>query len=376
VVTDTVLVTGADGYLGRRIAGRLLTQTDNRLLLAVRAADRDELSAKTTALLATLGGADPHADTDRRDRVEVVPVDLRTAEPFAGIDPRPITRIVHSAARTAFNVERDVARVVNVYGTVATAAFARRCPRLDRLLVLSTLFSAGRRTGRIDEEPNPAGAGFVNHYEWSKAAAEARLYGEYADLPLSTARIATVVADDEYGGVGQYNAFHNTLKLFFYGLLSLMPGDPKTPMYLATAEFTSRGAVRLLCPDVPRGVYHLAPGADEASPLGELVDLAFDVFDADPEFRRRRLLRPVFCDIESFRDLVAASQGLTASPLRQALASVTPFAEQMFLPKEFDNGRLRAVWPDYAPTATRCLVEATANRLVRTRWGRNSEEIR
>jgi nucleoside-diphosphate-sugar epimerase len=366
-MTGRTLVTGADGYLGIRIADRLLADTDDRLLLTVRAAGREELSAKRAALLARLGA--------RGDgRVDVIPVDLRQAEPFAGVDPGGVTAVVHTAARTAFSVEHADAAAVNVDGTARVVAFARNCPALDRLLVLSTLFSAGRRVGAVGEERHDDGTGFANFYEWSKFEAERMLLDRCTDLPLTIARLATMVADDDTGVAGQHNAFHNTLKLFFYGLMSLMPGEPKTPLYLATADFTTRGVVHLSRPGVPAGIYHLAPGPAEVMPLGDLIDVVFDVFERDPGYRRRRLLRPGFCDIESFRDLVAASKRFAEGPMRQALDWVAPFAEQMFLPKDFDNSRLRATWTGYAVPPPRPLVAAACAWLVRTRWGRSAEE--
>jgi hypothetical protein len=182
------------------------------------------------------------------------------------------------------------------------------------------------------------------------------------------------VADDETGSVTQYNAFHNTLKLFFYGLLSLMPGDPATRLYLTTGRFASRAVARLLRAEVPAGVYHVSPAPEETLTLGESIDVAFTAFEADPAFRRRRLLRPSFCDLQSFRDLTAATRGLSASPLAQAMGSVAPFAEQMFLPKTFENHRLRSVWPQYIPTSPASLLAAVSTRLTATRWGRESPQ--
>ncbi|MGH8791330.1 MAG: SDR family oxidoreductase [Stackebrandtia sp.] len=365
-MTGQILITGADGYLGRRIAARLLVETGDRLLLTVRADDRAELTAKGNALQRELRrfGSD--------GRIRVAAADLRRREPFAAIDPRRVTAVVHTAARTAFNVERSTAQAVNVDGTARVAGFARDCPKLERLLVLSTVFSSGRRTGVIPEAPHDADGGFVNHYEWSKNAAEHQLLTDSADLPLTIARLTTIVADDDTGAVTQYNVFHRTLKLFFYGLLSLMPGDPATSQSLATAEFSSRGAAHLLRPEIPAGIYHLAPAPAETLPLEEVLDIAFDVFDADPGFRRRRLLRPSYCDLESFRDLAEASKSLSVSPMAQAIGSVAPFAEQMFLNKEFDNSRLREVWPDCPSTDPRRLVAATCAHLVGTRWGRHT----
>lgn len=361
-MTGRILITGADGYLGRRIAGRLLDDSACRLTLTVRADDAVELAHKESALRREL---DPAAG-----RVEVVAADLRRDDLAAAVEPAGITGIVHAAARTAFNVERPVAAAVNVAGTLQVAEFARRCTDLTRFLVLSTLFSSGRRTGRVCEAPHDGRDGWVNHYEWSKQESERQLLASYADLPLSIVRLPTIVADDDSGAVTQYNVFHNTLKLFFYGLLSLMPGDPSTRQYFATADFASRGIARLAQPEVPGGFYHLAPSPAETVAVSEAVDIAFDVFERDPGFRRRRLLRPSFCDSRSFQDLVEASSALSASPLGQAIGSVAPFAEQMFLGKEFDNSRLEAVWPDRPVTRPRELVANTCGWLTSTRWGR------
>jgi len=363
-----IVVTGADGYLGRRVAARLLADTDDRLALTVRAADRAELASKEASLQRELGAA-------AAGRVAITPADVREPAPFATLDPDTVTGIVHAAALTAFNVERAAAHEVNVRGAEKLGAFARRCAKLERLLVLSTLYSAGRRVGAVAEAPHGDEPAFVNSYEWSKWEAERQLLAT-GNLPLSLVRLATIVADDDAGAVTQQNAFHNTLKLFFYGLLSLLPGDPETPLYLATADFTTRGVVHLLRPESPGGVYHLAPGPSEVLTLGDLIGIAFDAFEADPSFRRRRLLRPEFCDIESFRGLVDASRALTNSPMSQGLRSVAPFAEQMFLPKDFDNSRLRATWADYVTPPPRHLAEGACAWLVRTRWGRSVAEIR
>jgi nucleoside-diphosphate-sugar epimerase len=364
-MTGQVLITGADGYIGRRIAARLLADSDDRLLLTVHAAGGADLAARAAALGREFARAGLACE-----RVQVLPADLVAADPFAAINPAGITGVVHAAARTAFNIDREVARQVNLGGTQRLGAFARRCPKLERLLVMSTLFSAGRQTGKVAEAPHDGRRSFVNHYEWSKYEAERHVLGTCADLPLSVARVATVVADDETGSVTQYNVFHNTLKLFFYGLLSLMPGDPGTRLYLTTASFLSRAAARLLRPEVPAGVYHLTPSPSETVTLGEAVDIAFTAFEADAGFRRRRLLRPDFGDLESFRYLAEATRSLSGSPLAQAVGSVTPFAEQMFLPKEFDNDRLRRAWPEYPPTEPARLVAAVSERLIVTRWGR------
>lgn len=365
-MTGRVLLTGADGYLGRRTAARFLAATDHRLVLAVRAGGPDELARKKAALLAGLG----HPPTSR---VQAVPADLTRDAPLAGAR-RDVTCVVHGAARAAFNVSRDDAQRVNVDGTLRVARFAGECPGLERFVFLSTLLSAGRRTGDVAEEPLDDAGGFANHYEWSKQEAERRLLAGFPGLPLTVARLATIIADDDSGRVTQYNAFHNTMRLFFYGLLTLMPGLPSTPLYLATAEFTSRGIVQLGRPEAAPGIFHLAPAPDEAVTLADVMDVALEVFETDPGFLRRRLPRPEFCDLTTFQYMVTAAQGLSASPAASAMSSVAPFAEQMFRPKTFANDRLRASWPDAPAAACMNLVRAVCENLVRTRWGRRADE--
>jgi nucleoside-diphosphate-sugar epimerase len=317
----TTLLTGASGYLGRRLAAAL----DGDLIPLVRTPD----------------GAH----------------DLTTPVALAGIDPGQITRIVHTAAITRFNVDRDTARRVNTEGTIRVAEFAARCPRLEQFTYVSTLYVAGRHTGDIAPEPL-TDLGYVNHYEWSKHAAETALLER--DLPLRIVRLPTLISDDDTGGsVGQYNAFHNTLKLYYFGLLSLVPGDLDTPLALASADYTIRAMLRARVT-----VTHACPAPADTITLGELIDIAFNVFEKDEGFRRRMLLRPLACDLASFRDLVQVADGFKGGPINQALRSVAPFAEQLYLPKVFHA-------PHARPVNSRRLVESVCATLVESRFGRS-----
>ncbi|WP_405163144.1 SDR family oxidoreductase [Nocardia sp. NBC_01499] len=353
-----ILLTGADGYLGSRLTAALLATTQHRLILTVRAADRTEFAAKRAAVTAAANDS---------DRVTVVPLNLLDAEPFSDIDPAPVTAIVHTAALTRFTVDRDDAAAVNVAGTAKVGEFARRCPALERLVVLSTLYAVGKAVGTVHEDPGED-RGFVNHYEWSKWAGEQALLSP--GMPTTViARMPTVIADDATGTVNQYNAFHTTLRLYYYGLLSLLPGDPATPVTVSTTDFAVSALLALLEPTTAGGIYHVCPAPEDTLPLGELVTIAFDAFGDDEAFRRRRLLPPLVCDAATFRTVLEAAAG-TGGPLRSALDSISPFADQLYYTKHFDNRRLRAVWPDYRPPNPVALVEAVCQELVATRWGR------
>src|SRR5690242_19479858 len=191
-VSRRVLVTGADGYVGRRTAARLLTDTDDQLTLVVRAADRAELAVKTGRLTAALPAFEP-------SRVEIVVADLTGDTPFAECRT-DVAAVVHSAARTDFDMSQPTARSINAEGSLRAAEYAATCPGLERFVLVSTLFSVGVRTGVVPEEVvDTDPAGYSNHYEWSKAEAERLLTDRYDDLPLTVARLSTIVADDDDG---------------------------------------------------------------------------------------------------------------------------------------------------------------------------------
>jgi nucleoside-diphosphate-sugar epimerase len=357
----TTLITGADGYIGSRIAAALLQAGDDRLVLAVRARDASEFAGKRAALERAL----PPPATGR---VSFAAADLRRDGALDQVDERVVTRIVHAAAVTRFNVEQDLARRVNIEGTARLAVFAARCANLRRVALLSTLYTAGRRSGDVAEQRH-RDTGFANHYEWSKWAAEEVLLGT-PGLPVSVLRLPTIVADGDDGHVAQYNAFHNTLKLYFYGLLSLVPGHPSTPLSLATAAFTTSAVTRLLDPAIAGGIYHICPDPADTPTLDQLITTAFAVFERDPAFRRRHLLSPAYCDEESFDDLVGAANHFRGGLIQESLASVASFGTQLYLPKTFRNDALRASWPRYRAPDPLALVETVCEHLVASRWGR------
>jgi nucleoside-diphosphate-sugar epimerase len=358
-----ILLTGADGYLGRLLVRRLLGSTDAELVLAVRARDAAELRGKQAGLAATVAGAE--------GRVRWAAADLCSEDPFAGVAPTAVGAILHAAAVTRFNVDDETAQRVNVDGTRRVLTFARRCPRLERVCVIGTVYASGLRAGPVGETALDDRAGFANAYERSKWAAEQLLVHEFADLPWRLCRAATVLADDAQGRVTHRNAVHNTLQLLFHGLLSLVPGRPDVPVYCVTGEFVVDAILATLAAAGDARIYHACHTRAESLTLGELLDAAFGAFERDEAFRGRRILRPIFADARSFELLVGAVRGFGGGVVSQAVGSIAPFARQLFVAKELDNRRLRALLPAYAAPDPKALVERACLDLVRTRWGRS-----
>ena len=301
--------------------------------------------------------------------------DLADADPFAAVadeQREAITHIVHSGAITRFDVDRDTARAVNVEGTEKVLAFARACPRLVSFGLVSTLYSTGLRAGPVEERLYDDDAGFANDYEWSKWEAE-QLVAAADDLPWRILRVATVIADDDSGHVTQHNAFHETLKLWFHGLLPLVPGDGATPLYLVTGDFVTSAIVALMGLDTAAGVYHVAHDAERSLTLAQALDVVSESFEGVETFRRRRVLRPLLGDRETFDLLASGVDAFGGGLVRQSLQSVVPFARQLFVAKQVDNARLRQALGDayQAPDAAG-LVRRTCESLVANKWGRHA----
>lgn len=300
-----VMVTGASGYLGGKVAAQLRAQA-----WSVITPERQVFD---------LTDPDPFVAVTQANRDEV-------------------THIVHAAAVTRFDVSREHAERVNVEGAQKLLAFAHRCPRLRKIVIVSSIHASGLLHGAVgerylDDEPE-----FANWYEWSKWQTERVASNEEA-IPVLVLRVPTVVCDGPAGGIVQHNAFHYTLRLWFNRLLSVLPGAPTTPLHVIDADSVVRGIVDLLAESFDAGVYNLA-AADEAPMLGDVLDLTHGVFSRSESYRRARVMRPLLIEEAAFERLREGFHGTGSSVVSQALDALSPFALQLFVRKQIVVGKL------------------------------------
>src|SRR5687767_10796717 len=200
---SVILVTGASGSLGRTLVATIAALP----------------SVEEVIALAHVEPLPPYGA-----RVRVVAGDVTmdetlglTAAGAQAVSAR-VTAIIHAAANTRFDAPLPEARAVNVEGTRHVLAFARRCPRLDRLVALSTTHVAGRRTGAILEDDLEHDAGFVNSYEATKYEAERELRAAMRDLPNAVARLSTITGDSCSGAIARKAAIHQAVRCMYASL--------------------------------------------------------------------------------------------------------------------------------------------------------------
>jgi len=360
---NETLITGGDGYLGKLLTTTLLNSTDKNIALWVRVADSDELQAKKQCLETLY---EKHAG-----RVSLYYSDLREEQPFSGVPTKNINEIIHTAAITRFNVEENLAALVNREGSRKAMEFARRCNKLQRFSYISTVYSSGLKEGVVNEAYVDPANQFCNFYEKSKCEAEHLLHTEYDDLPWTIFRPATMIADNDSGQVSQYNVFHNTMRLLFYGLISLIPGHKDTPVYLTTGTYTADAIYKTSYSDADmlHKIYNVCHSKGEAISLGELIDRVYLSFQKDPGFTKRRILKPLFTNMQAFESLASSLKGLGGAVVREALDSIRPFSKQLFITKDIRNDNLASAWPDHPPMNIQTLTDNVASYLVSTRWG-------
>ena len=260
--TQTIFLTGFPGFIAGRLVTRL-ARPDVQFFLLVQSQFVDkamhavEQIAETTATplenfaliegditLPDLGISDDDLDTIRQETTDVF----------------------HLAAIYDLAVAKDLAFLVNLYGTKNVNEFARSLPNLNRYNYISTCYVAGNRQGAILETDLEHDAGFRNYYEETKYLAEMEVEKLKADLPITIFRPSVVVGDSQTGETAKYDGIYYLIQYLRKapGLLRFVNvGNKDVRLNLVPVDFVVEGIATL---------------ANDEDAIGKTVALA----DPDP----------------------------------------------------------------------------------------------
>jgi thioester reductase-like protein len=196
------LLTGYPGFIGRRLATKLL-------------ADRADL--RIAALVEPrMMAAAARAAADA-DRIELIPGDI--AEPHLGLDEDTygrlageVAHVFHLAAIYNLAVPLAAATRVNVGGTGNVLDFCLAAEKLERHAYVSTAYVAGTRTGIVYEHELVMGQDFKNHYESTKFQAEVWVRELMDRVPTTILRPAIVVGDSKTGETQKFDGPYYILR--------------------------------------------------------------------------------------------------------------------------------------------------------------------
>ncbi|HYO45868.1 MAG TPA: SDR family oxidoreductase [Gemmatimonadota bacterium] len=331
-MNGTILVTGGTGTLGRELVRRLAVESSTPRVVVLSRSARDP-------------------DPGFPSGIRVVQGDL-LAGPGMGLSASvreelsaDVTDILHCAAETRFTLPLEEARAINVGGTRSLLEFAEGCPSLRQIGCFSTVYVAGRRTGRITEDDlEDGGSGFVNSYEQSKNEMEREIRERMGDLPIAVYRLSTLIGDSTTGAVTGFNAFHHALRLLYLGLAPMIPGDPAHRIDVVAVDHVADAACWLFGRRFEAGrTYHLCSGPERSSSLAELIDAVVEAFHRfRPEWRRRGIERPAIVDLPTYELFARSVEETRNEILLRATRAVQSFAYQLAYPKTFDRTATQA----------------------------------
>lgn len=251
-----IFLTGATGYIGRALAGRLAAAGHE-----VRALVRETSDPDRVADLRELGAAPFVGDvTDR----------FSMREGMSGAD-----RVVHAAADLDFYGPGERMRRVNVQGAENAASLAYKLG-CGRFLLVSSIaaFAGSPEDGSPASEETEKGDDFPSLYSATKRSGEEAVRG-WADRGLD---LNVVWPSLVYGPPGKRSGANALLRLFAKGRLPILVGGDRRTSWIYLDD---------LVEGLARVVERAEPGRDylmtgDVAPTREVVERTCELAGARP----------------------------------------------------------------------------------------------
>ena len=272
----TVLITGANGFVGTRIAHNLLQNKEVTILALIRASGTEE----GTRRLAREWWDSPELVNAIGTRVRVVCGDV--CSPHLGLKEadyaslvESVTHIIHTAADWRL-VSLDEIRKTNVQGTANVLEIAKEASKhhhFERFSHISTAYVAGGRTGDISETELTDKFGFFTTYEHSKHEGEILVQEAKNELAISVFRPSMIVGDSQTGAIKTFNTFYYPVKLYLTGKRRFMPVGRSLKINIIPVDYVAEAVTKLTFDPKAAGLtFHLVAPQKSLLTVGELLD--------------------------------------------------------------------------------------------------------
>ncbi|MCC6917080.1 SDR family oxidoreductase [Nitrosomonas sp.] len=213
---NTYFITGATGVLGSAVVRELLADSQNQLVLLVRAENDVALQKRAAWLTASLG-----INAEAAGRIDFVCGDVEqeklglSPDRFVGLGEQ-VTHIIHSAASVRMNHPLERARLAAVTAAehvLQLAQLSCKNSLLKKIEVVSTVGVGGKRREPLPERWLDEPREFHNTYEQSKAEAESVLRaGVEQGMPVTIHRPSMIVGNSQTGYVLHFQIFYFLLE--------------------------------------------------------------------------------------------------------------------------------------------------------------------
>ncbi|MCX6088788.1 MAG: SDR family oxidoreductase, partial [Candidatus Atribacteria bacterium] len=275
-MNETVLVTGANGFLGTQVIRCLLKETGFQIIALVRGNNPPDARRRLNRAWWDW----PELRKALGKKVEILTGDMVLPQLGLSDDTyqrlvQELTHIIHTAADLRLAGPIEELRAVNVWGTTQLVELARAAHRdhgVVRFTQVSTAYVAGKRTGTISEDSLTDRFGFHNGYEQTKYQGERVVQAIKNELPVTMVRPGMIVGDSRNGQIKNFNTLYYLLRLHLNGKLKILPASPQQRVNLIPVDVVAEAIIRLtLDPRATGGTYHVTLPVESQPTVRELV---------------------------------------------------------------------------------------------------------
>lgn len=340
----TVLVTGATGLVGTEVVAQLLSTTNSKIYVLVRAKTEEDAENRLRALW---WGNDILVNAIGK-RVHVITGDITKPLEIKHMD---ITHVIHCAAETGVQKSRSELRNINIDGTRHVVRMAELLPQLQCFIHVSTAYVAGTQSGIILEE-GPMATQFYSQYEQSKAEAEKIVRA--STLPYIICRPGMIVGNSQTGHTRNFNTVYYVLKLILLGKLRVLPLSSKQTVNLIPVDYVAQQVVKLaFMPDAEGHTFHLTPPIDSLPQAGQLVEAVREWAKANLDID---VPKPIYLPVPMLRSIGKRYNARHRAKKRSLLSNLTALMPYFFDDHVFDRtntdlftGKYQLDWRSYLP---------------------------
>ncbi len=353
-MTDLILLTGANGFIGTQIALWLLKNTDNRILAMVHANDQKVANKR----LKRAWWDWPELLKALERRIKIIPGDV-TRENLGWDDDTyfqvafRVNYIIHTVADLRLHAHLEDLRKTNLQGTLNLLKLAENATingNFQRFSHLSTVYVAGKHKGEIGEDEISSSHGFWSNYEESKYEAEKAV--RESELPYSIFRPGMVVGNSETGEIKTFNTIYVLLKLYLTGQLRFIPTSSHMKLNPVPVDYVASAVGALtLNSKALNMTFHLNPPPSQMPPIKDVLE---ETRIWAREKLQLNLPRPVFVPISPIIQGLKPSSDKKSKPgLLDVLITLAPYLNEKRVFKN-DNtekflGAYDLDWKDYLP---------------------------